>query len=382
MSNKLKYLEGLRGLAAIVVMLRHLQLAFAENTLIDLKLFLENSYDSWLVSHVIHASINLFFNGELAVFIFWFLSAYVISIKLFTTNDNSYLTQAFSKRYIRLAIPVLASVLVAYCLILSGLMFNRELAFNEAGNINEWLAEYYDFTPNMVSAIKIGLWDTFFGSSGEDYNPVLWTMNPELYGSLFCFIIYSIFSHNKFRFYFYFAIAIGAFILTKYWLVTFILGHILCDAQFSKTHGSAYKAFLFFFKNERLNVFYFLCLLILGGFYNYFSFYYIPISALLVITILQTKKIQTFFESNYLVWLGKISFSLYLIHFPIICSFSCFIYLNLPFDRLGKTLIVVVLTIAVSLICAHFFTKYIDNFSKLSANKFGRLVGRNNHNTH
>lgn len=336
--------------------------------------FLETHTNSWLVSRLVHGGINIFFNGELAVFVFWFLSAYVISIKLFKRGDKSYVIQALLKRYVRLAIPVLVSVLLPYILISLGLMFNKEVAFNQNGTTNEWLGHYYDFDPSFILAIKSGLWDTFFDIGGQNYNPVLWSINPEFYGSLFCFIIFIACGKNRFRFYFYFILSTVAFLLAKYWLIVFILGHILCDAKSTSVNNLVFQKFLSLFKNQQLNLFYLFVLLLLGGLYNYYSFFYVPVCALIVIVILHTQRAQAFLMNKYLVWLGKVSFGLYLIHFPIICSFSCFLYLKMPLDNHVKTIVISVLTIFFSLVFAHLFTKYIDQLAKNGANGFGRFV--------
>lgn len=362
------------------MVLNHFQLAFLPELLSNLSDFL-GKFDSWILTYLVLGLVNIVLNGELAVYIFWFLSAYVISIRLFTTADLSYVTSAFSKRYIRLALPVLTSVFLSYAFLSLGWMHNQEVALQQA---NHWLSDYYNFDFDLYSAVKSGLWDTFFRSKLNEYNPVLWTINPELYGSFVCFVLFLIFRKNKFQLHFCLFIGGIALLLDKYWLVTFILGYSLCAVHYEERLELITRRISVLFKNQGLNSILFLCLLIAGGIYSYlfggryrdYSIFYVPVSGLIIMLLTQTPKLQKFFARSYFVWLGRVSFSLYLIHFPVICSIGCFAYLHLPFEN---TLKVVFLGVGILVIClaiAYLFTKYIDEFSKSIANQFGRFVSR------
>ncbi len=344
----------------------------AQHALHDLLRFLEENIDSYLVSHIVHGIVNLFFNGEFAIYIFWFLSAYVISIKLFASEERSYLARAFTKRYFRLAIPVVASVIFAYLLLSLGLMFNQKIYHPDAG---AWIARYYTFEPNIFLAIKSGLWNTFFDLGGSvTYNPVLWTMNPELYGSLFIFLIFGVLGHNKFRFVIYIIVAIGTFALSKYWMLTFILGFALCDLNYHDHKTVVHSLYDRLLINQKFNVLIFVGLTILGGFPNYYGFFYVGISGLIVFVILKTWILRAFFQNKIFVWLGRISFGLYLIHFPLICSFSSWLYLILPFEHTSRIPIVFFLSTIVSLFLSHWFTNYVDRFAIRFSNRIGDLV--------
>ncbi len=372
MKSRLAHLEGLRGIAALIVLFNHLQLLLVENGLNELLRYFEESTNSYLLSHIFHGSINVFFNGEFAIYIFWFLSAYVISIKLFTENDRSYLVRAFTKRYFRLAIPVIVSVLFAYLLLSLGLMYNQKVYGSESG---AWISEYYLFDPNLFTAIKSGLWNTFF-SPGRSvtYNPVLWTMNPELYGSMFIFLLFGIIGNNKYRFLFYVALALGTFFQANYWMLTFILGLALNDLNYGSKKTTLHTIQNRILQNQIINLLLFLVLLILGGFPNYYEFFYVGLSGLIVLVILKTKRLQSFFQHRLFVWLGKISFGLYLIHFPIIASFSSYLYIILPLDYIPKIITVFILSTILSLVLAHWFAKFVDQFAIKFSNKIGNSI--------
>lgn len=53
-------------------------------------------------------------------------------------------------------------------------------------------------------------------------------------------------------------------------------------------------------------------------------------SLLLVYAIVSSQWLRRQFSRTCLIFFGKISFSLYLIHFPILCSFSSWFYISSP----------------------------------------------------
>lgn len=373
-NKKLGYLEGLRGIAAVIVLLHHLQLAFAQNILNELRFYFEQITDSWLLATVMHAPINLFFNGELSVFIFWVMSAFVVSIKLFDKNSKKYLVQAISKRYFRLAIPVFFSTMFAYSAMKLGLMFNQELLGVVTSNPKAWVLSYYDFEPNFLLAVKAALLDVFINIDGDNYNSVFWTMFPEFLGSIICFIIFATFGRNKYRFHIYLLLGSVTFLLEYYWVITFIIGHTLCDLHYSKNKTQLHSLIQFLFKNIKINLIILFIALIIGGFYNYYAFLYVPTSGLILYLIVKTKPVQGFLQNRFFLWLGEISFSLYLIHIPIIFSFSCYTFLNLPFDQTINAILSSILTIILCLFIAHLFTRYIDKFAIRLANRIGKNI--------
>ena len=75
---KLRYLEGIRGLAAIIVVLHHYILAFypAMSSANETQIHNETSYFEEVMAQI---PLNIFYNGGFAVCIFFILSGYVLS---------------------------------------------------------------------------------------------------------------------------------------------------------------------------------------------------------------------------------------------------------------------------------------------------------------
>jgi len=380
--QKIKYLEGLRGIAALIVLFSHLH----QTCFIIHKQLLYSHIESWniffVVKDLIINILNLLHDGDLAVWIFWVLSSYVISILFFKKNENydKIVIGYFSKRYFRLFIPVFFSIIFAYVLLEYGLMFNHHLA-TKLGNpySNGWLSSFYNFKPNFFIAIKTGIYTTFFNYQNDySYNAVLWTIYYEFLGSLFTFSIFGIIRHNSRRFLLYFIITIILIKLKLLWLCAFVIGHILCDYDFSIIKSNSFKK-IKTIENKlhefRIIVFIFSLLFIIFStpimtFLNIpYIYHKLILSIFIVYICLRNKLYKLFFSSRIPFWLGKISFSLYLVHLPILCSFTCYlIYVNNTFQ---SKILVSLLTIIVVLIISLFFTKYIDKKSVIFANKIG-----------
>ena len=363
-TNKLFYLEGIRGLAAFIVLIGHLKNIFFYDLEQHSLLYFTNLTHSTFIATIINSFLVVLLDGKLSVQIFWFMSGYVISIKLFGKYGQNYLKAAFIKRYFRLAIPVLGSVLLAYALLKVGLMYNLELA-KFSGRPYPSLTEMYNFKPDFLSALRSGLWDAFFDfKSTDSYNIVLWTMNPELYGSLFCFILFAVFKTRPYRYFIYLFFILGSIFLEYYWLVTFILSYMLCDIDHTSNRLKNISTNLVknIFSKWYFGITIILLLIIINGFdQKYYSAYVkIFVSACFVFTVMNSTFLSDFFGRKILVWMGKISFSLYLIHIPVIYSLTCYLYMHIGLSHTYNAVISSVITITFILGAAAAYTKFID----------------------
>src|SRR5204863_3143518 len=84
--KKYLHFEGLRGIAAIVVFFAHFRPTFITD--IDQKFLNSAGVADVTLRKILLDFLTLFYEGELPVFIFWLMSAYVISIKLFDVVRN------------------------------------------------------------------------------------------------------------------------------------------------------------------------------------------------------------------------------------------------------------------------------------------------------
>lgn len=384
-NKKIKYLDGLRGVASIVVFLQHLKYTFflSQSTLLLTQIYSLDLFP--IIKTFIISFFNLFFDGNLAVWIFWLLSSYVISIKFFRTDKDldKLIINYFTKRYFRLLIPVFISVIIGYFLMKFGFMYNLKYTENLVHDFSrKWIRLNYSFEPNFFNAIKSSFFDTFFDyKTKSSYNIVLWTIKNEFLGSLFTFSVFAVIRHNSKRYYIYLIIFLVLIKLKVLWLSIFLLGHVLCDFDFSQLTKSLKNKEMKMHKYNKL-IFCLSILLIIFSKHilliakvptEYVNFL---CSIIIVYITLRNRFFKRFFSNKICSFLGKISFSLYLIHVPIICSLSC--YLIMLNNNIQGILLTTSVTFFTSLCIAYFFEKYIDRNSITLSNKIGNFFQKYN----
>lgn len=383
MAEKITYLDGLRGIAAVNVMIMHFFIVFLPAMI----------YSDRMPSHLgnfeqifSNTPLGLIGAGNFSVCIFFILSGYVLTQKYFKTKDKSIIISGAVRRYIRLFIPVLAAILLSYLMASAGVFHYYIETVIISGNNN--YAGYWIFTPNIADAIKQALWGAFF--AGEDtYNPVLWTMTIEFYGSMLVFAMAFLFGQQRARWTFYLAAAV--FFFNSYYLA-FIIGMTLADTLNSK---------ISIFKTGNKIV---LGIILISGLFigsypvgtvtndSLYSFlnngifqtpkltYHILGAGMILYVLLNSQWLQNIFSSQLLIFLGKISYSLYLIHFLVISSFTCalFLFLYQVFPYVVAILISCIVSVLLLIPLSYLFYRYIDiagvQLSKIFYNQLVNLA--------
>ena len=327
---KLACFEAIRGLAAFSVLVGHFLLGFWPSVV-----FLEGL--GWREVPAVLRFLARFpgkflWNGPLAVSIFFVLSGFVLSLAYFQKGSAPALGSAATRRYPRLMIPVAASVLLAFALLQTGVMFTQDAVqhMNEVyglppqtdfnggnGFTNKWLAVYYNFLPDFRTALSEGTWGAFSGV--VTYNPVLWTMTIELTGSFLVYCFLALFGSLRNRWLLY-GLCGGMLLWTeRIFLLDFLLGMALCDLWVQNQRSWQWSL-------GRVPA-----LLLIGV--ALFLLPWKPLAAVLVVgAAAVSPRVQELLEGRWLALLGRLSFSLYLVHMVIFSSLGCGLYLILCRD--------------------------------------------------
>jgi len=371
-------LEGIRGLAAIVVVLHHFAFAFFPFLILG----------SGAVQHMrfednIHGTpLALLFSGSLAVAIFFVLSGFVLTIGFFQTKNESIIKKLAAKRYLRLMLPALA--ITIGCCILMKLGFPQYVA--KAANItgSSWLlGQGWNFTPHFLDALYSGTVGIFLeGKSG--YDNVLWTMATEFIGSFIVFAFALLFGRSKYRWISYLMAMIITF---NTWYLPFIFGMALADlyasgrletfkkkrwivtalvgAIFFGTYTWSAPASIYIIINTRFFT---------GITINYLVLYLTIGATLLIFSVLVSKRLTSWLEKPKVSALGKYTFSLYLVHLPVLYTTGVLTFLVL-YPRLGYNMTVLftfLVNIPITVLVTVLFERYID----APAVKFSDIVAR------
>jgi peptidoglycan/LPS O-acetylase OafA/YrhL len=345
-ADKMACFEAIRGLAALTVLIFHVMVAFWPGLSVG-KGPGGEVLPAWL--QVLTRLLGRFlWDGQMAVLLFFVLSGFVLSLTYFREGSATALGSAAIRRYPRLMFPVAASVLLAYILLLTGAMSNQAMVqfLNEP---NHPLVFFYHFDPDGWKAVREAVWGAFVGPAS--YNTVLWTMPIELKGSFLVYGFLALFGRLCNR-WLLCAILGGLLLLGReFFFLEFLLGMALCEAWVhnQKVWRKALPlapalaliaVAMFLVSNKPSRAF------------------------VLVAATAASPELQRWLSGRWVGFLGRISFGLYLVHMPLLCSLGCGAYLlgcrDLGWTRQAAALTGAVVTVAGSLAGAWIFTRAVD----------------------
>jgi len=352
--------ESIRGLAAFAVYIGHMILGFCP----ALYFRTGSRWEEIPVWLQIPARFpgKFLWNGELPVTIFFVLSGFVLSLAFFQGRSAGGLSSAAIRRYPRLMLPVAASIMFAFILLQTGMMFNQDAvrhmdaiqgltydpsAANDASN--NWLRGCWSFAPDITAAFREAVWGTF--TTGAVYNPVTWTMPIELAGSFLVYGFLALFGRLRNRWTLYVIVGVLLLASGQTYMLAFVNGIGLCDlwAINQRTWRRA------------LPLAPALALVALAV----FALPWKSVSAVLIVgATAASPRLQHLLSARWLCWLGRISYSLYLFHMPIFCSLACGVYVFLSRDHgwpyAYGALVASLVYLVVTLLLAWFFYVAVD----------------------
>ena len=343
-SHKIEFLEGLRGLFAINVIINHFIVVYYPQMYYLDFANKENGFLSLFAS----TPLSVLVNGNIAVQFFFVLTGFLVGRMVFTREISTHtLREKIVKRYTRLLpIVVAATVFTAITMFLS-IQYHHYIV-NDVKN-GGFLAAYCNFEPSVFSTLFNAFIKTFFGTN--DYVGPFWVMKYEFLGYIFVMLLCYILKDSSWR-------RVGCIIGAVF------LG-ILFDLKYSVMVFGAFVAELYYNNTSDASKFskyyckildkkWFLCLCFVLGLYfaccpmEFTSVYkflsVIPVintgfirgvgMALIVFVMLKVKPLRSFFELRFFKWLGKFSFAVYAFHWPIMLTLQAYLF-SLFLPRLG-----------------------------------------------
>lgn len=224
-SGRLNYIDTLRGAAAVQVLLSHSMLAFFPG------IALASPLSGALLGYFATTPFFFAFDGASAVCIFFVLSGYVLT-PLFT-RSRSTSAVLIGSRFVRLGAPA-----VAGCA-LSAILFQLFAGYNLAAGVlakSQWLADgwrpsidLWFLKDALIDGLLLGFRDAsiaeWFGfpasalqAMSDSYLSPLWTLSIEFYGSIF--VLFLVRSQSRLL------LIIASIVLSRTYLLCFIAGHV------------------------------------------------------------------------------------------------------------------------------------------------------------
>lgn len=337
-NDRIHYLDGLKGICALTVVLDHLFHAFL-------------GYSPTATALFKIPFVSLSFYGGFAVKIFIAISAMLMYRKGLNGNLVS-LGSTLRKRYFRLTIPICATLIIAAICKALGLFHHLELG----QQLNsEWLLSDYQLFRQLPKAMLL----TTVQNHYHWINP-LWMMCYIFWGSVFslmlglanakakpwqsCVNLLLFLVISGFFDYNYMAIVIGC-----------IFAHYRPNNNW---------------KYDRLLIFLVFALFVFSSFVKISTSYKIILPAAYLFLCISCRWIRQLLSNKVFLWLGSISFEIYLTHALVIYSIGCPAYLAIPNGN-GKILVIVIIVMSFTLAVSYLYHRYLmPHFNKL-ANCFG-----------
>lgn len=386
-SQRLGGFDALRGLAALVVVSAHALAAFLPWAVFG-RPELPRHADFEAAFHFFPFS--LLTAGHFAVCLFFVLSGYILSQR-FIGEPQVWpdLIAAAVKRPIRLGGLVLASLLLAGLLWYGGGFSHLPVA--EATGSVGWLGTYWVRPFDLQGFLH----DLVLLRSGNEYNPPLWTIRIEFFGSFLVFGVVLILNWVPFRLRAAALVALSIGLHGSFYQ-GFVLGILLADCQRQGLLTRA-RASLQGVRFVRLVAWVGAGLAVFLASFPYYSRPSIslaalhpllgdlsigtgqwatPGAALLMLAFLLSPSLQRLIDRRWLHRLGDWSFAIYVLHFLVLGSVVCtlFLFLHTRVGYLPAVLIANLIGLLVLMPLAALATRVIDQPAIALANQVGTRI--------
>lgn len=339
--NRIAYLDGLKGFAALCVLIHHFYMVFYGVVPDDIK----------VIEHI--PFINMFVNGQFAVCLFIIISNYIFAKTINAHLDIVSLQRRITKRYFRLVIPIVFIVAVVAIMYYAGLFHLTELNDSKLDKFWNGLAAT-DFIKQVVFSP--------FGFS-KVIGP-FWMLKFIFLGNLFVALITIMVNGRSLssKVIIYILAALLSIYFSTYWVCVFV-GGLIYEARTSREKqflggicvGIGMGALII---SQTLTA-------MQPSVFSENKWVCIISATLFFYGILCLERIQSLLSKRVFGFLGENSLSIYLVHWPVVCSLSCFLFLQVLGDNWMNMTVNLLITITVALLLSYLYTKYVNRYSEV-----------------
>jgi len=343
--HRYKQLDSLRGLAALTVFIGH---------------SVGSVVDAPLLTKVETTPLSAVFNGYAAVMFFFVLSGFVLSLPFIDNDKPLSLTAFYTKRFFRIYPAFIAAIILSILL--------KELVYDKHTMANSflWFKQYWAWDWNQTSPKEILRTFLLIGPAFNQrlVDPPIWSLVVEMKMSIILpfFILIVSRCGAMVNIGLFFLISCLAYRFTGLQISVFYLGVLLAKYQHQiknklKTWPATALVLMLLFSLILYNAGLEFISIHLKPSYIIFSNYLPAIgSCVIIITVLASKRLSNLFEHKTFAFLGAISYSFYLLHFPLLTT-----VLSLTVNRFAfGTQIGVALTFVITLVISYLMTMFIE----------------------
>ena len=352
MSNKIEWADGIRGLAAITVILQHFVNTFFPQ--MNGPFLPEGAHGVQFMTYPLLRSV---YAGNFSVHVFFVLSGIVVPYRYLSkgSNDISIVQSSLIRRVPRLFVPIVPLSIISYVMYMTG-AYSPACDMKFLG-IMCFKSKFRSFGQFLLDTF-IGIWMT----DGDTYIPVAWTLSYEMMGSILLYVV--LFGghglHPKFNLWFIVALSTAFGVASSFYGIMliyyhdFLVGLLIAKFILWKSEQEWTNSW----KEKFCKIFGFF-LFISGLFFGSYplfiddepsywagmkqisdatvldeKFWYTIGGTLTIFAIALSQPLQWFFSLWVFKFIGKISYPLYLIHLQLMASGGAAIFKGLS-DKLS-----------------------------------------------
>lgn len=330
--QEVKWITGLKGFCCITVVLLHL--------LACLFVPAQNAAYKYLpitgmYNFIQLTPISIFFNGSFSVYIFWTISAFLLTRSYNQNPSANMLARKNLSKFFRVMIPVVIVSVIAFTLLKCGLYYHIQAG--ELLDYSFWIAErdYTDF--NISSLIRELLWRDWMGES--NLIPPLWTIKYEFIGSIIVSMLLATGQgKNKKVFVFLSILLLGGNLLVY---ICFIAGMFL--ANLNETNKKRKYGFIYFLLGVLMGTYPPTGIPVHGMYHWLYEVVikrfnalvnnnvgvhalYIMGAFLVILGIIKSDGLKKVFSFKPMHYLGTLSMYIYICHIPVIWSVAAYVF--------------------------------------------------------
>ena len=354
--KRIKWIDGIRGIMIVLIILGHYLLAFTSK---DGYIGYGSNYskEELLNAFIDNLPSSLIFNNSFYLYLVVLLIAFIPEYKFFKDQNEESIIRQAKKRYLRFMIPTFLAFVITFILYHAGLLFNVQ-AGEKLNNI--WLQEMMVINPSFFNLLYEGLLLVYI--KGTSYISVSWIMGYLFIGSYITYAILLLFGRQKKRILVYIALFIFFFVYDQMYL-HFIMGIIAADIIVNRESNDS----------KALNPILCIFMIVVGFLISGIPDIVLPdplgtytLSAIgvcmFIVAISEIKSIHKFLENKVLEVISNYSFSAILIHIPMLAFVSCGQYLLMSNMGIDNNIIVpsiFVLAIPIQILAIYLFQKLV-----------------------
>jgi peptidoglycan/LPS O-acetylase OafA/YrhL len=308
-NHRYKQLDSLRGIAALTVFIGH-----SIGTIVNLD----------LLNKITPTPLSIFYNGYAAVMFFFVLSGFVLSLPFMNNERPLSLTAFYIKRIFRIYPAFIVAILLS--VLLKEFVYDRHAMASSV----LWFKQYWAWDWNKTNLKEILRTFLLIGPSFKTQliDPPIWSLVVEMKMSILlpffilivsrCGVIINIglFLVISYVAYRYTGLQISVF----YWGVLLAKYQLHLRSELKKWPAIALVSVIL------------ISLLLYNTGLEFLSFHskpyyiifsnYLPAigSCIIIISVLASKRLSSIFQHKTGVFLGSISYSFYLMHFPVLIA--------------------------------------------------------------